>query len=84
MYETGHFATLWKKMADRLGLRSEFIAGDWRAGADPRAIEARLREDKDHEIKAVCVVHNETSTGCVSADRAMCARGSMRRAIRRC
>lgn len=63
MYETGHFATLWKRMADRLGLRTEFIEGDWRSGADPDAIEARLREDKGHEIKAVCVVHNETSTG---------------------
>jgi alanine-glyoxylate transaminase/serine-glyoxylate transaminase/serine-pyruvate transaminase len=66
MYETGHFATLWQKMATRLGLAPEFIAGDWRTGADPQAIEARLREDKSHAIKAVCVVHNETSTGVVS------------------
>jgi alanine-glyoxylate transaminase / serine-glyoxylate transaminase / serine-pyruvate transaminase len=66
MYETGHFATLWKNMALKLGLTPEFIASDWRAGADPKAIEARLKEDKDHAIKAVCVVHNETSTGCVS------------------
>jgi len=66
MYETGHFATLWQKMAKKLGLEPEFIAGDWRSGADPQAIEARLREDKDHQIKAVCVVHNETATGVVS------------------
>ncbi len=66
MYETGHFAAMWKKMAEKLGLVPEFIAGDWRGGADPDAIEARLRADRDHEIKAVCVVHNETSTGSVS------------------
>ncbi len=66
MVETGHFATLWQKMARRLGLAPEFIAGDWRSGADPQAIGARLREDKTHRIKAVCVVHNETATGVVS------------------
>jgi alanine-glyoxylate transaminase/serine-glyoxylate transaminase/serine-pyruvate transaminase len=66
MYETGHFATLWQKMALKLGLRPEFIAGDWRTGADPQAIEKRLREDAAKSIKAVCVVHNETSTGVVS------------------
>ncbi|WP_099867409.1 pyridoxal-phosphate-dependent aminotransferase family protein [Pararhizobium haloflavum] len=66
MSETGHFATLWKKLAERLGLRTEFIPGDWRHGADPAAIADRLKADKGHEIKAVCVVHNETSTGCVS------------------
>ena len=63
MYETGQFATLWHGMAKRLGLAPEFIAGDWRHGADAAAIEARLVADKGHEIKAVCVVHNETSTG---------------------
>jgi alanine-glyoxylate transaminase/serine-glyoxylate transaminase/serine-pyruvate transaminase len=66
MYETGHFATLWKNMALKLGLAPEFITSDWRTGADPKAIEARLKEDKERAIKAVCVVHNETSTGCVS------------------
>ncbi|WP_224825909.1 alanine--glyoxylate aminotransferase family protein [Cognatishimia sp. MH4019] len=66
MYETGHFSMLWMKMAKRLGLNPEFIEGDWRGGADPEAIAKRLREDKNHEIKAVCVVHNETSTGSVS------------------
>lgn len=66
MFETGHFATLWKNMAARLGLDAEFIASDWREGADAAAIGARLAQDKAHEIKAVCVVHNETSTGCVS------------------
>jgi alanine-glyoxylate transaminase/serine-glyoxylate transaminase/serine-pyruvate transaminase len=66
MYETGHFATLWKALAEKHGLRPEFIPGDWRSGADPAAIEEYLRADKDHEIKAVCVVHNETSTGAVT------------------
>jgi alanine-glyoxylate transaminase/serine-glyoxylate transaminase/serine-pyruvate transaminase len=66
MYETGHFATLWQKMAKKLGLEPEFIAGDWRSGADAQAIEARLKEDKAHGIKAVCVVHNETATGVTS------------------
>ena len=66
MVETGHFAALWQKMAQRLGLASEFIAGDWRSGADPEAIERRLRADAQHQIKAVCVVHNETSTGVTS------------------
>jgi alanine-glyoxylate transaminase/serine-glyoxylate transaminase/serine-pyruvate transaminase len=66
MVETGQFATLWKKMAEKLGLQPEFIETDWRIGADPKAIEARLRDDKKKEIKAVCVLHNETSTGCLS------------------
>jgi len=66
MYETGHFATLWQKMAKKIGLQPEFIEGDWRGGADPQAIEDRLRADTGHEIRAVCVVHNETSTGSVS------------------
>ena len=66
MYETGHFATLWKTIAVKLWLDPEFIASDWRTGADAAAIEARLREDKGHAIKAVCVVHNETSTGATS------------------
>ncbi len=63
MFETGQFATLWKVMAQRLGLVPEFIESDWRIGADPVQIEARLKEDKNHEIKAVCVVHNETASG---------------------
>ena len=66
MVETGHFATLWQSMAKKLGLAPEFIPGDWRHGADPSAIEAKLAEDRNHSIKAVCVVHNETSTGVVS------------------
>ncbi len=66
MYRTGWFATLWHKMATKLGLKTTFIDSDWRAGADAGAIEAKLREDKGHTIKAVCVVHNETSTGCVT------------------
>ena len=66
MYETGHFATLWKSMAQRLGLNAQFIHGNWRSGVDPEKIEEVLREDTMTEIKAVCVVHNETSTGSVS------------------
>src|ERR1700757_1888415 len=66
MVETGQFATLWKVMAEKLGLKPEFIKTDWRIGADPAAIEAHLRKDKNKEIKAVCVLHNETSTGCLS------------------
>ena len=66
MVETGHFASLWQKMAGKLGLQVELIATDWRRGADPAAVEAKLMEDKAHAIKAVCVVHNETSTGATS------------------
>jgi alanine-glyoxylate transaminase/serine-glyoxylate transaminase/serine-pyruvate transaminase len=66
MSETGWFASLWEQMATRLGLNPEMMPTDWRRGADPAAIEARLAADKTHEIKAVCVVHNETSTGVVS------------------
>ena len=66
MFETGHFATLWQKMATKLGLAPEFVATDWRRGADPAVVEAKLKEDKGHAIKAVCVVHNETSTGVTS------------------
>jgi alanine-glyoxylate transaminase/serine-glyoxylate transaminase/serine-pyruvate transaminase len=66
MVETGHFASLWRKLAARLGLEVEFLPGDWRHGADPEAIGARLSEDAAHAIKAVCVVHNETSTGAIS------------------
>jgi len=66
MVETGHFATLWKTMATKIGLVPEFLTTDWRTGAPPAAITARLKEDKEHAIKAVCVVHNETSTGCIS------------------
>jgi alanine-glyoxylate transaminase/serine-glyoxylate transaminase/serine-pyruvate transaminase len=63
MAETGHFAALWYKMARKLGLEIDFIPGDWRRGADAAEIERRLRADAGHAIKAVCVVHNETSTG---------------------
>jgi alanine-glyoxylate transaminase/serine-glyoxylate transaminase/serine-pyruvate transaminase len=66
MVETGQFAALWKNMAIKLGLKPEFIETDWRIGADPKAVEAHLKKDKAHEIKAVCILHNETSTGCLS------------------
>jgi alanine-glyoxylate transaminase/serine-glyoxylate transaminase/serine-pyruvate transaminase len=66
MVETGHFATLWKKMAEKIGLKPEFLTTDWRRGVDAAAVETRLRDDKEHEIKAVCFLHNETSTGCLS------------------
>lgn len=77
MVETGHFATLWRRLADRLGLTVDFVPGDWRHGVDPAAVEARLAEDRAHAIKAVCVVHNETSTGVASRI------GEIRRAIDR-
>ena len=77
MYETGHFASLWKQMATRLGLSTEFLAlqgtdehlphaPSWRRGVQADLIEERLRKDAAHRIKAVCVVHNETSTGVTS------------------
>ena len=66
MCNTGQFATLWKAMATKLGLKPDFIETDWRIGADPHKIEAHLRADKAQAIKAVCVLHNETSTGCLS------------------
>lgn len=66
MFETGHFATLWQGIARDLGLDVEFVAGDWRHGVDPAEVEARLSADTNFEIKAVMVVHNETSTGVTS------------------
>lgn len=66
MVETGHFASLWRKLAGRLGLEVDFLEGDWRHPVDAAAIAARLAEDKGRTIKAVCVVHNETSTGVTS------------------
>jgi alanine-glyoxylate transaminase/serine-glyoxylate transaminase/serine-pyruvate transaminase len=66
MFETGHFATLWREMAGRLGLDIEFVPADWRRGVDPAAVEEKLAADKEHRIKALAVVHNETSTGVTS------------------
>src|SRR3712207_5148242 len=70
MYETGHFATLWQKMATRLGLKTEFLGlpgvEGWRRGVQAHLVEERLKKDSGHAIKAVCVVHNETSTGATS------------------
>jgi alanine-glyoxylate transaminase/serine-glyoxylate transaminase/serine-pyruvate transaminase len=66
MAETGHFASLWFDMARRLGLEVTMLPGDWRHGVDPEQIEASLAGDRQHEIKAVCVVHNETATGVTS------------------
>ena len=66
MAETGHFASLWRKLAERLGLTVDFQPGDWRHGVSAEAIESRLIADREHAIKAVCVVHNETSTGVTS------------------
>ena len=76
-YETGQFATLWRAMAGRLGLEVEFVSMDWRHPVEADAVEARLAADKGHAIKAVMVVHNETSTG-VTSDVA-----AIRRAIDR-
>jgi alanine-glyoxylate transaminase / serine-glyoxylate transaminase / serine-pyruvate transaminase len=77
MFETGHFATLWRQLAGRYGLEVDFVPGDWRHGVSPDAVEERLAEDRSHAIKALCVVHNETSTG-VTTDLA-----SVRKAIDR-
>jgi alanine-glyoxylate transaminase/serine-glyoxylate transaminase/serine-pyruvate transaminase len=66
MFETGHFATLWSAIAQRLGLEVEFVPGDWRQGVDPQVVEDKLREDTQGEIKVIAVVHNETSTGVTS------------------
>jgi alanine-glyoxylate transaminase/serine-glyoxylate transaminase/serine-pyruvate transaminase len=65
-FETGHFAALWSKMAANLGLRVDFVPGDWRHGVDAAAAAAKLSDDRNHEIQAVMVVHNETSTGITS------------------
>jgi len=62
-FETGHFATLWQEMATSLGLKVDFVPGDWRWGIDPEQVAEKLAADTSHEIKAVCCVHNETSTG---------------------
>jgi alanine-glyoxylate transaminase/serine-glyoxylate transaminase/serine-pyruvate transaminase len=69
MFETGHFATLWRVLAQRLGLVVDFVPGDWRGGVDPAQVEAKLRDDLAHAYRAVMVVHNETSTGVTSRIR---------------
>jgi alanine-glyoxylate transaminase/serine-glyoxylate transaminase/serine-pyruvate transaminase len=66
MFETGHFATLWRNMAVALGLEVDFVPTDWRHGVDPEIVAQKLAEDKDHRIKSVMAVHNETSTGVTS------------------
>jgi alanine-glyoxylate transaminase/serine-glyoxylate transaminase/serine-pyruvate transaminase len=63
MFETGQFATLWRQMAGKLGIEIEFVPGDWRHGVDPALVEEKLTADREHRVKAVCIVHNETSTG---------------------
>jgi alanine-glyoxylate transaminase/serine-glyoxylate transaminase/serine-pyruvate transaminase len=77
MAETGHFATLWRTMAQRLGLEVDFLPGDWRHGVNPQEIERRLGEDRARTVRAVMVVHNETSTGVTSRI------GEVRRAMER-
>lgn len=66
MFETGHFATMWRNMAVRLGLEVDFVPGDWRHGVEPDVLEAKLAEDKTRAIQAIAIVHNETSTGVTS------------------
>lgn len=66
MFETGHFATLWYNMARKLGLEVDFVPGNWRCGVDPKTVEEKLAADRNHRIKSVMVVHNETSTGVAS------------------
>ena len=67
MFEIGQFSALWIQMATHLGFEVDVVPGDWRHGVDPHVVEAKLREDRDHKIKAVCVVHNETSSGVTSS-----------------
>jgi alanine-glyoxylate transaminase / serine-glyoxylate transaminase / serine-pyruvate transaminase len=78
MFETGQFALLWQDMARKLGLDVQFVPGDWRHGVDPDQLESLLREDRGYAIKAVGLVHNETSTGITS--RIGAARKAMDRA----
>ncbi len=66
MFETGHFATLWYNMAKKFGLEVDFVPTNWRHGVDPQIVEQKLAEDKEHRIKSVNIVHNETSTGVTS------------------
>jgi alanine-glyoxylate transaminase/serine-glyoxylate transaminase/serine-pyruvate transaminase len=66
MFETGYFGSLWRQMAEKFGLKVEFVSGDWRHGVSPETVESKLRDDKEHAIKAVMCVHNETSTGVTS------------------
>src|SRR5215212_709378 len=65
-FETGHFATLWRDLAERIGLEVDFVPGDWRHGVDADTVLGRLSADRDGAVRAVCVVHNETSTGVAS------------------
>jgi alanine-glyoxylate transaminase/serine-glyoxylate transaminase/serine-pyruvate transaminase len=78
MFETGHFSDLWRQIAERMGVQVEYVPGNWRRGASPADVEARLAADKAHAIRAVMVVHNETSTGVTS--RIAEIRGAMDRA----
>jgi alanine-glyoxylate transaminase/serine-glyoxylate transaminase/serine-pyruvate transaminase len=73
MFETGHFSSLWKQVAEKHGLQVEYVPGNWRHGADPAETKARLTADRQHAFKAVMVVHNETSTGAVSRIPQICA-----------
>src|SRR5579863_6580564 len=66
LFETGHFSQLWKAVAEKFGVSVDYVPGNWRTGADPEALEGRLRADKNRSIRAVLLVHNETSTGVAS------------------
>jgi alanine-glyoxylate transaminase/serine-glyoxylate transaminase/serine-pyruvate transaminase len=66
MFETGHFATQWKNVAERFGLEVDYVPGDWRSGVDPETVESKLAADEKHQFEALAVVHNETSTGVTS------------------
>ena len=66
MFETGHFSFLWLEIAKKFKLQVDFVPGDWRTGVDPRIVEQKLKDDKEKKIKAIFVVHNETSTGVTS------------------
>ena len=78
MFEVGQFAALWIQVAQKLGLNVDVVQTDWRHGVDAQVVEAKLRDDREHKIKAVCVVHNETSSGVTSSVKAV--RAAMKRA----
>jgi alanine-glyoxylate transaminase / serine-glyoxylate transaminase / serine-pyruvate transaminase len=78
MFEVGQFAALWIQVAQKLGLDVDVVQTDWRHGVDAQVVEAKLRDDRDHKIKAVCVVHNETSSGVTSSVKAV--RAALKRA----
>ena len=84
IFETGQFSGVWRQAAERLGLNVEYVLNNWRRGASPSELEARLNGDSQHSFKAVVIVHNETSTGTTSRIAEAYAGSSIVSAIRLC